>query len=101
MTTTEFVIWFIFMAVAVMTILVVGTLGAAGMLHRPHRPEAGGRPHGSHAGERPDADASRHKTDVEDARVQLGSGSANSAPVATATTTPGTDNDEPPHGRAA
>ena len=29
--------WFIFMAVATLTILVVGTLGAADLLHRPHR----------------------------------------------------------------
>ena len=41
MTVTDFVVAFIFMAVATMTILVVGTLGAADLLHRPHRSKAG------------------------------------------------------------
>lgn len=41
MTVTPNEAWFIFMAVATLTILVVGTLGAADLLHRPHRRDVG------------------------------------------------------------
>ena len=40
MTAIQYVAWFIFMAVAVMTILVVWTLGSAGLLRRPRRRRA-------------------------------------------------------------
>jgi len=60
MTVTEFVIWFIFMAVATMTILVVGTLGAADLLHRPRRP--------NHEGDRSDDGHPEHQPDHTRAR---------------------------------
>ena len=55
MSVTEFVISFIFMAVAIMAILVVGTLGAADLLHRPRRSnEAEKRSDSSHLEHQPE-----------------------------------------------
>jgi hypothetical protein len=61
MSVTEFVISFIFMAVATMTILVVGTLGSADLLHRRHRSdEAAASLASSHLEDQPgDAQARR------------------------------------------
>ena len=39
MNADQYVLWFIVMAVLIATILAVGTLGAAGLIHRPVRPE--------------------------------------------------------------
>jgi hypothetical protein len=47
---------FIFMALATMAILVLGTLGAAGLLHRPGRGKSGEQSPGSHP-ERPTEEA--------------------------------------------
>jgi hypothetical protein len=37
MTDTQYVLWFILMAVGIVLILGLGTLTMAGVLHRPHR----------------------------------------------------------------
>jgi hypothetical protein len=44
MTVTAYVACFIFMAVATITILAVGTLSAAGVLHRRHPADSAPRP---------------------------------------------------------
>jgi len=50
MTVAEFVVAFIVMAVALMTILTIGTLGAADLLHRARRSQDGkARSHDRHA----------------------------------------------------
>ena len=67
MSVTEFVISFIFMAVATMTILVVGTLGAADLLHRPRR--------SNEAEERSDSSHLEHQPEDASARPGLTVGS--------------------------
>jgi hypothetical protein len=64
MTVTGFVVWFIVMAAATMTILVVGTLGAADLLHRRHN-TAGGRPDGSSIERRPERAKARRDAHLE------------------------------------
>jgi hypothetical protein len=82
MTVTAYVVWFIFMAVATMTILVVGTLGAADLLHRPRRSKTDERSPDSHlesqtegARARQDSQsgASGRDADLVDALMPLGS----------------------------
>ena len=46
MTPIQYVAWFIFMAVAVMTILVLWTLGGAGLLRRPRKHREAEAPRG-------------------------------------------------------
>jgi hypothetical protein len=84
MTVTAYLVWFIFMAIATMTILVVGTLGAADLLHRPRRSDqADRRSDGSQSEHHPesvgvrqdsqrDAAAGRN-ADLVDALMPLGS----------------------------
>lgn len=76
MTVTQWMLWYIFMTVAVLIITVLGTLSAADLLHRPIRSDdTEGRPGGAHL-EQPD-----------DAATTVGE------------STP--DHDDPPRGRAA
>jgi uncharacterized iron-regulated membrane protein len=113
MSVTEFVISFIFMAVATMTILVVGTLGAADLLHRSRRgKEAKERSDSHHLEHQPDDARSRPDFQSEaaavpdaemiDALMPLGS-SLNfvADPKRRAAADPQGDPEEPPHGRAA
>jgi hypothetical protein len=114
MSVTEFVISFIFMAVATMTILVVGTLGAADLLHPPRRSkEARERSDSSHlehqprdAGDRPGSQsevaAAERNAEVVDALMPLGS-SLNFVSHLHGPTPvdPNVDHENPPHGRAA
>ncbi len=79
MTATELLVAFIFMAVAVATILVGGTLGAAGLLHRPRRHADGGE--GSDGRDRGPSLAGR--------------------PRSSTAVDPDIDDDTPPRGRAA
>jgi hypothetical protein len=44
MTVTAYLVWIVVMAIATITILTVGTLAAAGMLHRPSVRAAGEKP---------------------------------------------------------
>lgn len=87
MTAIQYVAWFAFMAVAVMTILVVWTLGSAGLLRRPRRRRAAASS---------DADMveplkPRHSTPVPyGGRARLGG-----------TVHPGTDHEDPQHGQVA
>jgi hypothetical protein len=54
MTTTEYLIWFVAMAVAIMAIIVVGTLAAADIIHPGRRaPKAPTGQTGTKAGEEP------------------------------------------------
>jgi hypothetical protein len=113
MTVTEFVISFIFMAVAIMTILVVGTLGAADLLHRPRKgkeaPERSGNSHLENQPEdartRPDSEskaASERNAEVVDALMPLGSSlSFVWHPHSPPAVEPDGKHKDPPHGRAA
>jgi hypothetical protein len=69
MTATAYLVWFVFMAVATATILVVCTLGAAGLLHRPRRRNRPDEPSDGRDLERQpgDARASRHPRSEADA----------------------------------
>ena len=79
MTVTEFVISFIFMAVAVMTILVVGTLGAADLLHRPRKRHEAEECSDSNHIDQPEAE---HQADAKAQRdSQLEAGSERNAEV--------------------
>jgi hypothetical protein len=113
MSVTEFVISFIFMAVAIMTIIVVGTLGAADLLHRPRGSnEAEERSDSSHLEHQPeDASArpgsqseaaSERNAEVVEALMPLGS-SLNFVSHLNGPTgvDPDVDHEDPPHGRAA
>ena len=116
MSVTEFVISFIFMAIATMTILVVGTLGAADLLHRPRRSkEATKRSDSSHPEQQPEVTrdtrarpnshseaASERNAEVVDALMPLGSSlSFISHPKRPTAVDPNGDPEDPPHGRAA
>ncbi|HEX5087837.1 MAG TPA: hypothetical protein VFV89_08515 [Nocardioides sp.] len=116
MTVSEFVISFIVMAVAVMTILVVGTIGAADLLHRPRRADGAEKSSdGGHPAEPEDAGArpasrqdsqresvSPHDAEVVDALLPLGSRlSFVWHPRSRRAMGPGTDHEDPPRGRAA
>jgi hypothetical protein len=102
MSVTEFVFSFIFMAVAVMTVLVVGTLGAADLLHRPRRSsDVEEHPDRSHTEHQPD-DASDSNAEVVAALMPLGSSlSFVSHSHGPAEADPPGDHEDPPHGRAA
>jgi hypothetical protein len=113
MSVTEFVISFIFMAVATMTILVVGTLGAADLLHRRHRSdeteEGSDSSHLEHQSgdakarrdSQSEADAERN-ADLVDALMPLGSSiSFVWHPKSRAAVDPDGDHEDPTHGRAA
>jgi hypothetical protein len=113
MSVAGFVIWFIFMAVATMSILVVGTLGAADLLRRPRRRKE--------AEERSDRRHLDHQPEDERARPDFQSGAApvRDAEVVDELMPPGSsltfvsdpkrreaadpqgENEDPPHGRAA
>ena len=112
MSITEFVISFIFMAIAVMTILVVGTLGAADLLHRPRRskraedgsdssqPEHG--PGDARTRQAQSEAASQRNAATVDALMPLGSSlSYVWHPKRSEALDPSTDHDDPSHGRAA
>jgi hypothetical protein len=112
MSVTEFVISFIFMAVATMTILVVGTLGAADLLHRPHKRNETEESADSHLERQPEATkaqrdsqleaASERNADVVEALMPLGSSlSYVRHPNGPSAVGPGADHEDPPHGRAA
>lgn len=83
MSVAEFVISFAFMAVATVTILVVGTLGAADLLHRRHSSDEAKCSDSDHLEDQPgDAKARRdsqsdaaveRSVDVVDALMPLGS----------------------------
>jgi hypothetical protein len=116
MSVTGFVIWFIFMAVSTMTILVVGTLGAADLLHRPHRRSEAKEHSGSSPAEqeaqqsagaqaRQDSEskaAPERSAELVEALMPLGSNFSyvvhpNGRPAADSSH----DHEDPPHGRAA
>lgn len=112
MSVTEFVIWFIFMAVAVMTILVVGTLGAADLLHRPRKSERAEDRLDSSQPEHGPGDtrtrqerfeaASQRNADTVDALMPLGSSLSYVWHLKRSKALdPSTDHDDPSHGRAA
>ena len=112
MTETELVIWFIFMAVAVTTILTVGTLGAAGLLHLPRRSDEsekgsdGGHPQQpEEAGTRQNSrstSAHQQNTEAIDALIPLGSSlSFVWHPKSHRAVEHSTGHDDPPRGRAA
>jgi hypothetical protein len=118
MTVIELVIAFIFMALALMTILVVGTLGAADMLHRPRRRHKAEEDSDSNRADQPQAQyqaeakgrrdspsdaASERNAGVVEALMPLGTSlSFVWHPKGHTTEDPGTDpEDPPPHGRAA
>jgi hypothetical protein len=89
MTVTAYLVWFIFMAVATMTILVVGTLAAAGLLHRSRRESQ------SEAG-------SSRNADLVEALMPLGSSLSFGSQLKSHTAEdPGTDSEDPHHGEAA
>jgi hypothetical protein len=112
MSVTEFVISFIFMALAVMTILVMGTLGAADLLHRPNRnkraedgsdssqPEPG--PGDARTRQELSEAASHRNAETVDALMPLGSSlSYVWHPNRSEALGPSTDHDDPSQGRAA
>jgi hypothetical protein len=113
MSVTEFVISFVFMAVATMTIVVVGTLGAADLLHRRHRSdEAEECSDSSHLEDQSgDAKARRdsqseaaaeRNADVVDALMPLGSSLFFVwHPKGRAVVDPDGDHENPTQGRAA
>lgn len=113
MSVTGFVIWFIFMAVATMTILVVGTLGAADLLHRPRRSKEAKERSDSHplehqpedARARPDSQSEAapvRDAEMVDALMPLGSSLTFVVdPKRRAAADPKGDHEDPPHGRAA
>jgi hypothetical protein len=112
MTVTEYVVSFIFMAVATMTILVVGTLGAADLLHQPRRSRAAEPSRGSHLEHPPteararrssQADvASERSAELVDALMPLGSSLTFVSKLGTPTAAaPTKDHEDPHHGRAA
>jgi hypothetical protein len=113
MSVTEFVISFVFMAVATMTILVVGTLGAADLLHRPRRSkEAKERSDSSHLEHQPEDALARPESQAEavaardaemvDALLPLGSSlTLVSQPKRSTAVGPDGDHEDPPRGRAA
>lgn len=112
MSVTEFVISFIFMAVATMTILVVGTLGAADLLHRHHgSDEAEEGSDSSHLEDQSGAQARRDSqseaaaerdADVVDALMPLGSSiSFVWHPTSPTAVDPHGDHEDPTHGQAA
>jgi hypothetical protein len=106
------VISFIFMAVATMTILVVGTLGAADLLHRRHRSDEAECSDSDRLEDQPgDATARRdsqpeaaaeRNADIVDALMPLGSSiSFVWHPKSRAAVDPDGDHEDPTHGRAA
>jgi hypothetical protein len=112
MSVTEFVISFIFMAVAVLTILVVGTLGAADLLHRPNRnkraedgSDSSQREHGAGDARPRQAQSgvfAQRNAETVDALMPLGSSlSYVWHPKRSESLDPSTDHDDPSHGRAA
>jgi|1186.fasta_scaffold612470_1 hypothetical protein len=112
MSVTQFVISFVFMAVATMTILVVGTLGAADLLHRRHRSdEAEEGSDSSHLEDQAGAKARRdsqseaaaeRNADVVDALMPLGSSlTFVRHPKSAGPVNPDGDHEDPTHGRAA
>ena len=117
MTGSELVVAFIFMAFAVTTILVVGTLGAAGLLHRPRRrPEAveisdsngRDRPEAEHQANATKAQSDLHPeararyADMVDSFMAPGADpSLARHPTNSTAVDPSIDHEDPPHGRAA
>ncbi len=112
MSVTQFVISFIFMAVATMTILVVGTLGAADMLHRRHRSDEAECSDNDRLEDQPGDTKTRRDSqskataernaDVVDALMPLGSSLAFVRhPKGAAAVNSDGDHEDPTHGRAA
>lgn len=112
MTEAAFVIWFIFMAVAVTTILTVGTLGAAGLLHRPRRGDESEKGSDGDYPQQPEEAGTRQNsrstsvhqqsTEAIDALIPLGSSlSFVWHPKSQGAVDHSTGHEDPPRGRAA
>jgi hypothetical protein len=97
MTVTAYVVGFVLMAIATMTVLVVGTLGAADLLHRSRTGKPGRRARDAH----PDADTER-SADLVDTLMPLGSSLVFVSKLdPPPEDDPHSDHDDPPPDRAA